>query len=137
MAGRGRTPKAQSRTRHKPIRGPWRTTEGVGWQHGEIPEPPDDLLEVSHEVWRAWFSGWFAAFWGPEDVPGLPQCIRLYNEVERGEFQRSPELRLTMDTYGITAKGQQDRRWVRPEPSEEPKARPTKRRYAHLKVVSP
>jgi hypothetical protein len=38
----------------------------------------------------------------------------VYDQVERGEFQRAGELRLQMDTYGITPKGQQDRRWARP-----------------------
>lgn len=64
---------------------------------------------------------WFAAFWKPEDLPGLRQLIRLYDEVERGEFQRASELRLQMDTYGITPKGQQDRRWRPPASDPAPK----------------
>jgi hypothetical protein len=51
---------------------------------------------------------------------GLRQVIRLYDQVERGEYVRATELRLAMDTYGITPKGQQDRRWKRPEPTDEP-----------------
>jgi hypothetical protein len=42
----------------------------------------------------------------------------LYDQVERGEFQRANELRLQMDTYGITPKGQQDRRWKPPKVDE-------------------
>jgi hypothetical protein len=57
---------------------------------------------------------WFAAFWTPDDLPALRQLVRVYDQVERGEFQRAAELRLQMDTYGITPKGQQDRRWMRP-----------------------
>jgi hypothetical protein len=63
-------------------------------------------------------TSWFAAHWGPADLPGLNHVIRLYDQVQRGEFQRSAELRLSMDTYGITPKGQQDRRWK--PPSEQP-----------------
>jgi hypothetical protein len=58
---------------------------------------------------------WFAAFWAPEDLPALRTLVRLYDQVERGEFHRAPELRIEMDTYGITPKGQQDRRWKPPE----------------------
>lgn len=59
-------------------------------------------------------AAWFAAHWGPEDLPGLSQLIRLYDQVERGDFVRCGELRLGMDTYGITPKGQQDRHWAKP-----------------------
>jgi hypothetical protein len=40
--------------------------------------------------------------------------IRIYDQVERGEFQRCGELRLQMDGYGLTPKGRQDRRWKPP-----------------------
>jgi hypothetical protein len=41
--------------------------------------------------------------------------IRIYDQVERGDFTRSTELRLWLDTLGVSPKGQQDRRWVRPK----------------------
>lgn len=69
-------------------------------------------------AWETWFKAWFAAHWTPELLPGLRQVARLYDQVERGEFQRSSELRLAMDTYGMTPKGQQDRRWERPADDE-------------------
>ena len=52
----------------------------------------------------------------------------------RGEFQRAGELRLQMDTYGITPKGQQDRRW-KPAKSAPSSPRPTGSHYGHLKAV--
>ena len=143
MAGRGRAPKPaeQRRNAHKPGRGEWRPTESQGWQHGEIPPVPDGLMPASIEAWRTWFGSWFAAHWTPDDLPALRQLIRLYDQVERSEFQRAGELRLQMDTYGITPKGQQDRRWVRPESDEVAQSQPQPRRasaehYAHLKVVN-
>jgi hypothetical protein len=99
-------------------------------------------MPASIAAWQTWFSAWFAAHWTPDDLPGLRQLIRLYDQVERSEFQRSGELRLQMDTYGITPKGQQDRRWVRPErEEEEAPSSPQRRaasagRYDHLKVVN-
>ncbi len=83
---------------------------------------------------------WVAAHWSLMDLPGLRTLILTYDQVERGEFQRGPELRLLMDTYGITPKGQQDRRWAPPKP-EEP-AKPAgidtgsvDDRFKHLRAV--
>jgi hypothetical protein len=93
-------------------------------------------MPTSVEAWKAWMGAWFAAWWAPHDLPGLRTLVRLYDEVERGEFQRAGELRLQMDTYGITPKGQQDRRWKAPEPKDaERKATGTTGRYAHLRAV--
>jgi hypothetical protein len=92
-------------------------------------------MPATAEAWRVWFGAWFSAHWTPDDVPGLRQLIRLYDQVERGEFQRSGELRIQMDTYGITPKGQQDRRWKAPA-VKEPQATtptPTGKKYGHLR----
>lgn len=80
---------------------------------------------------------WFASHWTPDDLPGLRVVIATYDQVERGEFQRGPELRMLMDTYGITPKGQQDRRWQAPKPEETPvtEAPAAGGRYGHLKAV--
>lgn len=137
-------PKAARRSRHVPVRGDWRAIPDAGWQHGEVPKPPGRLLARTRQVWAIWFGGWYAAHWQPEDVPGLEIVIRLYDAVLRGDRTRAAELRLAMDGWGITPKGQQDRRWALPstvEPDVEPEAEgaeePAERpdRYAHLKVV--
>ncbi len=117
MAGKGPRPKTTRRRRNTPARGDWKAPDGIGWQHGKIPEPPDGLLKASIATWRTWFGSWFAAHWTPEDVPGLTIVILLWDQVNRGEYQRSAELRLQMDGYGITPKGQTDRRWEKPAPS--------------------
>jgi hypothetical protein len=44
---------------------------------------------------------------------------------------------MAMDGYGITPKGQQDRRWLRAKPDDKPKpAEVLAGPYAHLRVVS-
>lgn len=94
-------------------------------------------MPASETAWRTWFGAWFAAFWSPADLPGIRHMIRLHDQVERGEFQRSTELRMTMDTYGVTPKGQQDRRWKPPAQvgaSTAPSPVPSGR-YTHLKAV--
>lgn len=128
-------PKGERQRRNVPERGEWKPTDGVGWQHGDMPEAPDGLLEASRLAWSTWMGAWFAAHWSPEDLPGLRQVIRMYDQVERGEFQRAAELRLQMDTYGITPKGQQDRRWAPPVKTEPKSGGGGSARYGHLKAV--
>lgn len=129
-------PAAERKRRNVPERGEWKPTEGVGWQGTDVPDPPDGLLEASRAAWVTWMAAWFAANWTVDDLPGLRQVIRLYDQVERGEFQRAAELRLQMDTYGITPKGQQDRRWVK---ASDPKPAVSRSggagRYGHLASV--
>jgi hypothetical protein len=122
MAGRGPTPKPKDQrvNRVEPQRGDWQAAPGDGWLHGGVPEPPDGLLSASVDAWTVWFGAWWAAFWSPEDLPALRQVIRLYDQVERGEFQRANELRLQMDSYGITPKGQKENRWTRQSEQQQP-----------------
>lgn len=134
----GNPPAENRRRRNKPVRGDWQATPGVGWQHAETaPEPPDGLKPASLVAWQTWFASWFASHWTPDDLPGLRILVQTYDQVERGEFQRGPELRLLMDTYGITPKGQQDRRWAAPKAEEAPVTteKPVGGRYGHLKAV--
>lgn len=138
---RGPTPRDVSARRNprQPIVHEWQPTTGTGWQHSEThPPAPDKLLKPSKEAWTVWMGSWFASHWGPEDLPALRQLIRLYDQVERGEFQRHGELRIAMDTFGITPKGQQDRRWQPPKAAETPEVavgegRPS--RYGQLRAV--
>lgn len=141
MAGRGPAPKQNRRRRNTPARGDWKPTEATGWQHGPPPPAPDGLREASLQAWATWFAAWFAAHWTPDDLPGLRVVIRLYDEVERGEFTRATELRQMLDNYGITPKGQQDRHWMRPTaeevvPSSPQPPRESADHYAHLRVVN-
>lgn len=128
-------PKMTRRRRNVPERGEWQPTSMTGWQHGPTPGAPDGLVIASREAWIIWMQSWFASHWLPSDLPGLRKVIQLYDATERGELHRSAELRMSMDNYGITPKGQQDRRWEAPK--AEPvtaKAEPGSR-YAHLRSV--
>jgi hypothetical protein len=137
MAGRGPAPKATRRRANAPSRGEWAPTPGTGWQHGDPPAPPTGLLKASRDAWATWMHAWFAAHWTPEDLPALRQAIRIYDQVERGEFVRAGELRLWLDTLGISPKGWQDRRWspLAADPVEAPSSQTKPSRYSHLRTV--
>lgn len=113
MAGRGPAPKEDRVGHVVPTRGEIQQADAPCWK-GDVPPAPEGLMDASLEAWSVWFGSWWAAFWTPADLPALRQVIRLYDQVERGEFQRCAELRMMMDTYGVTPKGQQDRRWKAP-----------------------
>ena len=138
----GPAPKIVRRRRNVPARGDWQAAPAVGWQHGPVPAPPDGLKDESLWAWQTWFAAWFASHWTPDDLPALRVLVKLYDEVERGGVKAADrsELRQLMDNYGITPKGQQDRRWTRPKPEEEaapssPPRRSAAGKYAHLKVM--
>lgn len=141
MAGRGPAPKDPgARVRSgSSARGEWRQVTATGWQHGKRPALPSGLTPDARATWETWFGAWFTAFWGPEDVPALRMLIRLYDAVNGGEWRLHGELRRWMDTFGITPKGQQDRRWRRPaEESSTSERKPRAKsssRYEHLKPV--
>lgn len=136
MAGRGPAPKPGRQNEYDVrLRGEPKAAEGHGWQFGDPPKPPPRLLKPSQEAWTIWMRSWFAAHWTPADLPGLRQVIRLYDQVERGEFQRATELRLAMDTYGITPKGQQDRRWLPPKDEQKQETTASPSKYRKLRVV--
>ena len=119
MAGRGPAPKARRYRRAKPGRGEWAPSPDGAWQH-DLPSAPSGVLPASERIWEGWFKAWWAAHWTPDDVPMLRFVLRLHDRVLRGDLKRLPELRQWLDTYGITPKGQQDRRWQRPEPPRPP-----------------
>jgi hypothetical protein len=127
----------QRRRRNAPARGEWQASPGVGWQHGPIPAPPDGLVEASHDAWETWFRAWFAAHRHPGDLPGLRLMISLFDRVERGGAKAADhsELRLWLDSYGISLKGQADRRWQRPPQPLEAAPGDAPSPYAHLRVV--
>lgn len=138
----GPAPKTQRRRRNVPARGEWKPAPGEGWQHGEIPAPPDGLVSGSVEAWTTWFSSWFASHWTPDMLPGLRVVILAYDDVIRGGVKAADRtaLHALMRAYGITPDGQAALRWQRPTEEEDKSSAPQPHavpdQYAHLKVVN-
>jgi hypothetical protein len=153
MAGSGPAPKKAGRRRsNAPARGEWKPSPGNGWQHGtarkRIPDPPVGLMPATLAAWGTWMRSWFASHWTPADLPVLLQIIKLYDKVERNQAISAEltQYRQLLDSYGITPKGQQDRRWAPPEADEaetpaptpkkpKPGAQTTAAPYAGLELV--
>jgi hypothetical protein len=157
MAGRGPAPKPERRRRNKPTRGEIQPTPVLGWQHGPIPPPPNGVHAETIAAWQAWMTGWWASHWLPNDLPALEHIARLFElcrsyaedpyvekSTRKGDTiyvlkpNPSAEWRQLADSYGITPKGQQDRRWAPPKEDKKPAAAasPAKvGRYAHLRAV--
>jgi hypothetical protein len=145
MAGRGPAPKPNRRRANAPARGEWQPSPEGGWQH-DLPPAPRGLLPATERVWESWFRAWWAGHWTLDDLPQLRLVIRLYDRVARGDVRRLGELRQWLDSMGVTPKGQQDRRWARPEPPKRDPWRsgsglrrlrvtPEEDPYAHLRVT--
>lgn len=120
----GPAPAKTRRRRNAPASGEWVATTGIGWQHGPVPEPPDDLLAVSREAWSTWMHAWFASHWTPADLPGLNIVITQFDAIKRGQAKANDVTALVrlMDNYGITPLGQQARHWEAPKVDDQPKA---------------
>jgi len=134
MAGRGPAPKLDRNRRSAPARGEWQPSPDGGWQH-ELPAPPVGISPQAQAVWSGWFQSWWAAHWTPDDLPTLRLVIRMWDRVDRGDVKRAAELRQWLDGFGITPKGQQDRRWVKPPPPRKGWAS-TPDPYAGLRVAT-
>lgn len=93
----------------------WNHAKPGGWPHGKRPTTPKGLMPETAKAWRAWFDGWWASFYVPEDVPQLTIMAHLYDAVIRGDVGSMTKLQPMLDRYGITPKGRQDLRWAPPK----------------------
>lgn len=144
MPGKGPVPKEhrqRPRDEKQRARGTWQAAEAEGWQHGPVPKPPPKLRSEARAAWKAWFGAWYAAHWIPEDVHVLRRMILLFDRAMNNDASAAEqsELRYLLETFGITPKGQQDRRWKRPEQKapDRPrrKAAGGENLYGHLRPV--
>ena len=133
----GPAPKLERRRRNAPKAGEWKAAPATGWQHGTTPKPPKGLTAESRRQWKEWFASWAASFWRPDHISGLRTAILLYNEMQsRPSASTASTLGQYLDRYGLTPKGQQDRRWLPPKDEERPEAEKPTSAYRKLRVVN-
>jgi len=105
MAGRGPAPKESRRRRNAPARGEW--VDLAPLERPVLPELPEgEWRPATRATWDAWRSDPVSAQWSPADVAFALDTILLHNEMKKPN-----EVRLRMDSLGLTPKGKRDLRW--------------------------
>src|SRR3954465_15476259 len=108
MAGRGRAPQENRRRRNVPARGEWVDLDQL--EQPVLPELPEgEWRPETVAMWEAWRSDPVSAEGSPADVAFALDTIRLHNVMENATGAN--EVRLRMDSLGLTPKGKRDLRW--------------------------
>lgn len=125
MAGNGPAPKLNRQRRGAPVRGDWvqlePLTETVLMDLDEIPAP--DACEgkwpyTSKLYWEAWQKSPVTAKWTEDDIALAIDTICAHAEAACGGRGAPPaEIRLRMESLGLTPKGRRDNRYLLPEES--------------------
>lgn len=141
MAGRGSAPQAERRRRNEPARGEW--IDLAPLERPVLPPLPkrrrgDGWPARVRATWSAWRADPVTAMWSPADVAYAFDAILLYEVMTPSS---ASEVRLRMDSLGLTPKGKRDLRWrigTAPEQELKPK-RPeppgSSSRRARLSIV--
>lgn len=107
MAGRGPAPKESRRRANRPARGEWvdlPPLERVVLRDLPEGEWPVETLEM----WAAWQADPVSTQWSSSDVEYAVATARIHAS---GPISRASEIRLRMDSLGLTPKGKRDLRW--------------------------
>lgn len=108
MAGRGRAPQENRRRRNVPARGEWVDLDPL--EQSVLPELPEgEWRPETVAMWEAWRMDPVSAEWSPADVAFALDTIRLHNVMLNASGAN--EVRLRMDSLGLTPKGKRDLRW--------------------------
>jgi len=143
MAGRGPTPKndGERRRLNEPARGEW---EDIPTRNPKRPPkmptaPREGWAPGTKLAWKSWWTDGASSMWGPADLEAVRALAHLHTELERGKSSLAGEVRLRMDSLGLTPRGKRDNRWrvVEHEGAAQggtpPKQKPS--RYRHLRAV--
>lgn len=126
MAGNGPAPKdaAARRRRNQPERGDWQTLrplERPALEPLPVLDGEDLWSARTAETWEAWREDPVTATWSPADRAYAMDTILIHQMVygPEGDMARANELRLRMDSLGLTPKGKRDLRYRLPAVDED------------------
>lgn len=129
MAGRGPAPKQSRHRRKAPVRGDWvRLVPLVGCH---LPSLDEFEAPVNYEsenraafwptrtklMWESWQEDPVTATWNKSDLAFAVDTIYLHAQAAQG---KSSEIRIRMESLGLTPKGRADRRFLLPDEEEPP-----------------
>lgn len=120
MAGRGPAPSASRQRRNVPQRGDWVKLEPLASpvlpELGELgPAPGDPDLGwpfSTRTLWEAWRADPVTATWNGSDLAFCIDTILLHAV---SAVSKSNEVRLRMESLGLTPKGRRDLRFLLPD----------------------
>jgi hypothetical protein len=132
MAGNGPAPKKQRQRRGTPTRGDWvqlaPLDKPILPELSELPCPVEDgdWPYICQTYWEAWRESPVTQMWRADDKALAIDTIFEFARMQAGERSaNSAELRIRIESLGLSTKGRQDRRWLLPDeevPVEEPVA---------------
>lgn len=129
MAGNGPAPKPKDQriNNHAPSRGEWVDLPPLqGPVLPELPDRDDGWSSMSVAAWRAWREDPVTSQYSPADIAYALDAIRLYDVMTSSSAN---EVRLRMDSLGLTPKGKRDLRWrIIPGEGETLAPRPAKKK---------
>jgi hypothetical protein len=110
MAGRGPAPAETRRRRNPPARGDWVDLPQL--ERTVLPDLPalaeGEWSMQTRVTWAAWQRDPVTVMYTPADVAYALDTIRLYDVMTPSS---ASEVRLRMDSLGLTPKGKRDLRW--------------------------
>jgi hypothetical protein len=111
MAGKGPAPQAVRRRRNEPARGEWIDLPPLAKPVlGKLParsRGEEPWSKRARATWEAWRTDPVTQMWSPADLAYAGDALELY-ELMPGS---ASEVRLRMDSLGLTPKGRRDLRW--------------------------
>jgi len=143
MAGRGPAPNQNRQRRNKPARGDWLDLEPLEEpvlpELGDLFVPADGesmpaWMPVTRLLWAAWRQDPVTATWNASDTAFAVDTILLH---AAAAVKSANEIRLRMESLGLTPKGRRDLRLRLMEDSDEPEEpdEPSLAAPRHLKAV--
>jgi hypothetical protein len=132
MAGHGPAPSTNRRRRNAPTRGEW--VDLAPLADPVLPELPEEhpFPAASVEMYEGWRADPVTALWTSSDRAFAFDTLRLHAS---NPAAHASEIRLRMDSLGLTQKGKRDNRWrVVEAPADEAAPAPAPR-PARLRAV--
>jgi hypothetical protein len=90
--------------------------------------------DTTRELWNAWRRDPVTAQWSPADVAYAVDTIRLH---AAAPWKMANEIRLRMDSLGLTPKGKRDLRWRIAAADDEPEEQRPLATVRRLRAVDP
>lgn len=119
MAGRGPAPKLQNQRGRPSSLGEWHRLTPLAErilppldELGSAPTSNGHWPKITQMLWNAWRDSPVTALWAAEDIALAADTIKLH---AHDPYGKAGEIRIRIDTLGLSPKGRRDARLLLPE----------------------